>query len=150
MIKIRLLSENSKSPIYEHKGDAGMDIFSNEYKELDVGCRQLVNTGISIEIPYGYYGRISAKSGLCMKGIDIGAGVIDYGYTGEIKVFMFNNGQNKYIVNMHDKIAQLIVEKIIDSPILVIYDKDWNKIDEKKYEKDYERSDKGFGSTGLI
>ena len=69
--------------------------------------------GLAIAIPPDYYGRIAPRSGLALKKfIDVGAGVIDSDYRGEIGVVLFNFGNDDFVVNMGDKIAQLIFERI--------------------------------------
>ena len=61
----------------------------------------------------GCYRRVAPRSGLALKkSIDIGAGVIDSDYRGEVGVILFNFGSEDFIVNMGDRIAQLIFEKI--------------------------------------
>ena len=100
--------------------------------------RGLVPTGISMAIPVGYYGRVAPRSGLSCKGFDVGAGVIDAGYRGEIKVLMINNSTEKKTFYKGDKFAQLILTKILDRPIL----------EEVTELPTSERGAGGFGSTG--
>ena len=97
----------------------------------------LIPTGWKFKLPPGTYGRIAPRSGLSLKGIDVGAGVIDRDYRGEIKVLLINNSAQPFAVNKGDRIAQLICEKIVYPYI-------------KEDILDYTtRGDKGFGSTGL-
>ena len=64
------------------------------------GGSGLVNTGISIEMPAGVYARIAPRSGLAVKNrIAVGGGVIDPDYDGEVKVILFNHGDEDFIVN---------------------------------------------------
>ena len=92
-----------------------------------------------MSIPLGCYGRIAPRSGLALKKfIDIGAGVIDADYRGEIGVILFNFSDTDFAVNMGDKIAQIVFEKI-KTP----------KIKEVKSLEGTERGDDGFGSTGV-
>ena len=73
-------------------------------------------------VPPGTYGRIAPRSGLALKrNIDIGAGVIDEDYTGPVGVLMINNGSQDFKVNLGDRIAQLILERIVDEPIIITY-----------------------------
>ncbi len=75
------LNKEGKEPFQANESDAGYDLFSTEYITIEPFQRRLVSTGISIEIPEGFYGRIAPRSGLaCKKGIDVMAGVIDSGY----------------------------------------------------------------------
>ena len=63
--------------------------------------------------PLGCYGRIAPRSGLALKKfIDVGAGVIDADYRGELGVILFNFGNEDFVINQGDKVAQLIFEKI--------------------------------------
>ena len=73
----------------------------------------LVKTGLSISMPTGCYGRIAPRSGLALKKfIGVGAGVVNEDYRGELGVVLFNFGEDDLKINMGDKIAQLIFEKI--------------------------------------
>ena len=73
----------------------------------------LVKTGLAISLPPDYYDRIAPRSGLALKKfIDVGARVIDSNYRGEIGVVLFNFRNENFVVNMGDRIAQLIFEKI--------------------------------------
>ena len=68
--------------------------------------------GLAISLLPACYGRIAPRSGLAIKKfIDVGAGVIDADYRGELGVILFNFGEEDFIVNMGDRIAQLIFEK---------------------------------------
>ena len=89
-------------------------------------------------IPEGVYGRIAPRSGLAAKHmIDIGAGVIDPDYTGEVKVVIFNHSNNDFVIKKGDKIAQLILERVsILEPIIRL-----------QKPRATERGGQGFGST---
>eukprot|EP00958_Prasinococcus_capsulatus_P023990 scaffold3691_cov394-Prasinococcus_capsulatus_cf.AAC.10 len=102
------------------------------------GGRALVKTGLSIAIPQGTYARIAPRSGLAYKsGIDVGAGVVDYDYRGEVGVILFNFGNEDFQVRKGDRIAQLILEKIATPEVVEVSDLD-----------DTVRGEGGFGSTG--
>ncbi|XP_028089912.1 deoxyuridine 5'-triphosphate nucleotidohydrolase-like [Camellia sinensis] len=93
-----------------------------------------------MEIPYGLYGRLAPRSGLALiHGIDVGAGVVDPDYRGEVKVLLFNHNQEEFIVRAGDRIAQIIFEKV-SLPRMV--EKDARNL------CDIRRSTEGFGSTG--
>ena len=90
-------------------------------------------------IPHGNYGRIAPRSGLAAKNfIDIGAGVIDSDYRGEVKVLLFNFNTTPFTVNVGDRIAQLIIEKYTRTTIEEVEDLDATV-----------RGEGGFGSTGV-
>jgi dUTP pyrophosphatase len=88
---------------------AGIVIMVNQDMIIPPAERSPVNTGIALAVPQGTYVRIAPRSGLAVKhGIDIGAGVIDEDYQGEIKVVLINNSSIPFQVRPGDRIAQLI------------------------------------------
>ena len=98
-----------------------------------------VKTGLAMVLPPDCYGRITPRSGLALKKfIDVGAGVVDGDYRGELGVILFNSGSEDFIVNMGDKVAQLVFEKIKTSTI-----KETKELDGTG------RGDRGYGSTGI-
>ena len=131
------LDEGAIMPERAHKDDAGLDLFSPEDVEIWPGERATIDTGVHIEIPKGYVGLLTSKSGL-MKNYGLtNRGTIDSGYTGPIGAVMFNHGPNIYHVKRGDKITQLvIIPCITPEPVLV----------EALGFSD--RGDAGFGSTG--
>jgi len=89
-------------------------------------------------VPPGTYGRIAPRSSLALKHhIYISAGVIDRDYTGPVGILMVNHGSQDFKVNLGDRIAQLILERIADEPIIITQEL-----------TDTIRGDGGFGSTG--
>jgi dUTP pyrophosphatase len=118
--------------------DAGLDLVSTMQGKIAPGDRQLIPTGIAVEILPGYVGLVKARSGLAVKhGIIVGAGVIDSGYRGEVKVLLFNMGKEWFQYNPGDRIAQLLTVPIN----LGLYT-------EVEYLSDTERGTNGFGSSG--
>lgn len=138
MIQVKLLTENSKLPSRNTPTDAGLDLYSSETLLIRGREWKAVSAGISISVPDGYYARIAPRSGLAYKyGIDVFAGVVDSGYRGEIKAILYNAGEKDYLINIGDKIAQLIIEKCYNwEPELV------------ENLNDSERGENGFGSSG--
>ena len=141
-IGVKLLTADAKVPQRGSVYAAGADLFASESCVIPVGSRKLVGTGIAVDIPSDkcakIYLRIAPRSGLTVKyGIDVGAGVVDSDYRGEIKVCLINNGTKEFVVNMHDRIAQLITEQVIIT--------DFNITEQISQT---ERGDGGFGSTG--
>src|ERR1700722_20223698 len=92
-MRVEILQKNGRLPVLGSKGAAGYDLYCAERTSIKAHTRGLVKTGIAIGIPKGCYGRIAPRSGLSMKGIDVGAGVIDKDYTGELMVLLINNGK---------------------------------------------------------
>ena len=135
--KVVLLTKNAKIPVKADPGCAGYDIFSCEPFTLYAGKRQLVSTGISTEFSNNFYLRIAPRSGMSVKGIDVGAGVIDSSYRGEIKVLLINNSDINHQFEIGAKIAQLILERCSNVVI-----------EKTDILSETERGHGGFGSTG--
>ena len=94
-------------------GAAGYDLAAVEAAVIPAHGKCLVKTGLAMALPPDCYGRIAPRSGLALrKFIDVGAGVIDSDYRGEIGVILLNFGNEDFVVIMGDKIAQLIFERI--------------------------------------
>jgi len=93
-------------------------------------------------IPEGFYGRIAPRSGLAVKkSINVGAGVIDPDYRGEVRVLLFNLGDADFVVEAGDRIAQLILEQCATPPVVEV-----DSLDETLRSDGYNG---GFGSTGV-
>jgi len=135
---IKLLTANAIAPIRCSELAAGYDLSSNENTVVLARQRKLVHTGVAVAIPEGHYGRVAPRSGLTLKkGIDVGAGVCDSDYRGEICVILFNHSDEDFQINEGDRIAQLILERISTPPVRVVDDLN-----------ETERGENGFGSTG--
>lgn len=139
-MKIKLLSKEAKIPMRANPSDAGADLCSVEDFVLNPLERKAIATGISVEIPEGYYGRIAPRSGLAYKnGLDVLAGVVDSSYRGEIKVILFNTDkENSFEIKMGDRIAQLIIEDHFNFEFEISEDLSYTH-----------RGEGGFGSTGV-
>ena len=93
---------------------AGLDLYSIEAVSLQPRERRLTKTGLAVDIPQGYYGRLAPRSGLAtQKGIHVLAGVIDADYRGEIGCLLYNAGEEIVDLPAGTRICQLIIEKII-------------------------------------
>merc|ERR1719348_2253279 len=142
MVKLHFhkLSKNATTPTQGSKYAAGLDLASAETKVIKAGGRALVKTDLQVALPDGCYGRIAPRSGLAYKkGIDVGAGVIDQDYRGNVGIILFNFGHEDFKVEKGDRIAQFILEKIF-IPTLV---ESSEKLEETV------RGEGGFGSTGV-
>ena len=143
-LNIKKLNDDSKIPTYGSDYAAGLDIYSAVDLDIPSNTRKLVPTGISIawngDDDKNYYLRIAPRSGLSVKNnIDIGAGVVDYDYRGEIFICFINNGPVTYSIKKGDRIAQGILEKINRFDI----------IQEVQELEETNRGEVGFGSTGI-
>ncbi|KAG4102493.1 mitochondrial deoxyuridine 5'-triphosphate nucleotidohydrolase [Neocallimastix lanati (nom. inval.)] len=137
-IYIKKLSENAFIPKRETDGSAGMDLRSAYDEVIPPNSRKLVKTDIAIKIPRDCYGRIAPRSGLAFKHfIDLGGGVVDSDYRGNVGVIMFNFGEKEFVVKKGDRIAQLILERIYIPEVVEV-----DELDETT------RGAGGFGSTG--
>ncbi|KAG6479275.1 hypothetical protein ZIOFF_062738 [Zingiber officinale] len=95
----------------------GFDLAADQSIIIEPRVRALIPTGLSLEIPWGTYGRIAARSSIALKlGIDIGAGVIDSDYRGEIFVLLFNHSDERVFIPQGLAIAQIIFEQQIIHP----------------------------------
>lgn len=133
-------------PTYGSSGAIGLDLTAlvvdqhgTPYRaRLEPGERMSVPTGLAVDIPKGYYGRVAPRSGLALKsGIDVMAGVIDSDYRGEVKVILINHGKFAVSIGSGERIAQLILERA-----------DRLSAVEVKSLEATERGEAGFGSTG--
>src|SRR5437588_3335566 len=135
---IKRLNPNAKLPIRGTNLSAGVDIMANKELIIPPKQRRPVQTGIAISIPGNTYARIAPRSSLPAKyEIDIGAGVIDQDYRGEIKVLMINNPNSHFQVRPGDRIAQLILERVV-----LVTPQEVEILDKTT------RGNKGFRSTG--
>ena len=128
-------------PEYQNKGDAGMDIRSNEDIMIPAFSWTVIATGLYIIIPFGYEGQMRSRSGLAAKdGIQVlnSPGTIDSGYRDELKVILINHGHWAYEVKKGDRIAQLVISPMIQAQLKEVYE----------LNKDDDRGG-GLGSTGV-
>lgn len=135
-MKIKL-DAGAYMPVRAHKDDAGLDLLSPIRIVLHPNSWESIDTGVHVEIPKGYVGMITSKSGLMAKEGITSRGTIDSGYTGSIKAVLFNHCQKTYIVEKGQKITQLVIMPIITPELEVV-----DSLEET------ERGSNGFGSTG--
>ncbi|MBV5191144.1 dUTP diphosphatase [Staphylococcus chromogenes] len=168
-LQIKLLSENATLPTRNHSTDAGFDIYAAETITLEPQEKALVATDIAVNIPKGYVGLLTSRSGVSSKThLVIETGKIDAGFQGNMKINIKNddlprisnlrqakykNLENNYIetneketyrlgtykINKGDKLAQLVIVPIW-TPTL-------QEVDE--FSEVTERGEKGFGSSGI-
>lgn len=139
-LKVFLRSENATLPTRGSVLSAGYDIYASEKAVIPAQGQGLVGTDISVAVPIGTYGRVAPRSGLAVKhGISTGAGVIDADYRGEVKVVLFNHSKKDFSIQKGDRIAQLVLEKIVMADIKQISAEELDIT---------ARGEGGFGSTG--
>jgi dUTP pyrophosphatase len=137
-VKVKKLKENAILPVYAHEGDAALDLCSTENYVVKAGKRQLVSTGVSMELPKGYFASIRGRSGLALKkGIAILGGVIEYTYRGEYGVIILNTGEEDFVIKSGDRVAQVVIQPVASAEI--------EEVEELSVTV---RGEGNFGSTG--
>ena len=132
------LTPNARQPTKASTKAAGFDLYAATSATIPARGSYTVATDLASTVPSGTYGRIAPRSGLAaVYQIDVGAGVIDEDYTGNVKVVMFNHSDRPFFVIKGDRIAQLICEKI-EHP----------ELHEVLQLRDTARGIGGFGSSG--
>ena len=135
-MKIKL-DANAIMPTRAHSTDAGLDLYSPYNQEIPPKRSVVFDTGVHIELPKGTAGLLVSKSGLSTKYNLLSSGLIDEGYTGSIRVQLYNHSDQWYNVKKGDKISQLVIIPVL-TPELELVD----ELEET------ERGEKGFGSSG--
>ncbi|PTH57669.1 dUTP diphosphatase [Staphylococcus agnetis] len=166
-LQIKLLSDNATLPTRNHSTDAGFDIYAAETTTLEPQEKALISTDVAVNIPKGYVGLLTSRSGVSSKThLVLETGKIDAGFTGNMKINIKNdhedNGaetifrrdlkdeiiiederhlykQGTYVINKGDKLAQLVIVPIW-TPTLQVVD---------EFSEVTERGGKGFGSSGF-
>ena len=139
ILLVKRLSENAIIPTRGSPFSAGYDMSSSERTVIKAGGKGIVRTDLSIACPDGTYARIAPRSGLAAKKfIDVGAGVVDADYRGPVGVVLFNFGDEDFVVEKGDRVAQMVLEKI-------------SMVDTKEVKElsSTERGADGFGSTDI-
>lgn len=139
ILKVKKLHPDAILPTKGYLTDTGYDLYALEDIHLDPDQTLKVKTGIAIEFPENYWGKIQGRSSLAREGIDILGGIIDTSYRGEIIVCLHNS--NIYCDRNYKKgsrIAQLVIHQLHNFPIEEV----------TEFSTQTERGDSGFGSTG--
>lgn len=143
MIQVKVINRSQHPlPEYKTEGSAGMDLCANLPAPITLrpSERQLVPTGLFIEIPFGYEGQVRPRSGLALKkGLTCinSPGTIDSDYRGELKVILVNLSTEPQTIENGERIAQLVLAKHEHIA--------WVSTAELS---DSDRGTGGFGSTG--
>jgi len=138
-MRVKRTRPTASMPARGSSAAAGFDLAAAEAYVVKAGGKAIVMTGLSIAIPSGTYARVAPRSGLAAKKmIQVGAGVVDYDYRGEVGVVLFNHGAEDFEIAVGDRVAQLVLEKVAMGPAIEV-----ETLDET------ERGAGGFGSTGV-
>ncbi|XP_054163155.1 deoxyuridine 5'-triphosphate nucleotidohydrolase-like [Oppia nitens] len=138
-LRFARLSDNAFVPTRGSERAAGYDLYAAYDAVVPKRGKQMVKTDIQVAIPSGCYGRVAPRSGLAWKNsIDVGAGVVDEDYRGNVCVILFNFGDEDFVITKGDRIAQLICERIAATELI-----------EETTLDTTARQEGGFGSTGV-
>lgn len=144
-MKVFKLNSTAKIPTRNLPTDAGVDIYASNYAFIPCGGTAMVSTSIAIQVPVGYVGKIEDRSSMAKKGLRIGAGVVDSGYSGEVAIVLHNlsnrdehvSGVRGYLIQPGDRVAQLLLVKV-ETPQVEEVAELWTS----------DRGSNGFGSSG--
>lgn len=139
-VGIKKIYESAVLPTYEHPGDAGADLYSNEDVIIHPDNYNTVGTGIALALPDGWVGLVHPRSGIASRmGVTVlnAPGTVDSGYRGEVKVILINHGSIPFIIRKGDRIAQLVFQKVETANFVEV-----QNLDETV------RGGNGFGSSG--
>lgn len=144
-IRVKLLHPNAKLPTKSHTLDAGFDLYALEksiiYPINDTGGHEVskVRTGIALEIPIGYFGKIEDRSSFVSKhGVTTVAGIIDCTYRGEVLICFVNLSGRIVEIEAGERMAQLLILPVPS----------FNMVETDSPLSPSPRGDGGFGSTG--
>ena len=139
-VPVKLLSDKAKFPTKTHITDAGFDLYTNKTTRIGSGAVGSVPTGIAMNIPPGYFGKIEERSGVSeQRGLIVKAGVIDAGYTGEIKCLIYNHGDMPEVLDEGTKLTQIVIHVL---PLVEMVQVDTLEATD--------RADKGFGHSDKL
>jgi dUTP pyrophosphatase len=131
-------------PSYQSEGAAGLDVLAaiapNTRLVLEPRARDIVPTGLVIELPHGFEAQVRPRSGLALKhGVTVlnAPGTIDADYRGELKVLLVNLGSEPFVIERGMRIAQLVIAPVTRA-----------SLQENTKLADSSRGAGGFGSTG--
>ncbi len=138
-----LLEQGIPLPAYASEGASGMDIRAclESPVTLDPGQIKFIPTGLALSIPHGYEVQIRPRSGLALKhgiGMVNGPGTIDSDYRGEIGIILINWGEAPFTIRMGDRIAQMVLSKVLRADLKQVTELDATK-----------RGEGGFGHSGV-
>jgi dUTP pyrophosphatase len=138
------LHPDAIEPKYNYDSDSGFDLHSTEEIVVSGFGRELVPTGISLDIKDGFEVQVRSKSGLALKqGLMClnSPGTVDNGYTGEVKVIIFNTNKEPFTITKGMKVAQAVLCPVVNGK--------WVNLVQKESINEKERGENGFGSTGI-
>ena len=132
-----MLDDGAKLPVRAHDTDAGADLYCMSDVVVPAHDSVEIDTGVHVQLPAGTVGMVKSKSGLNIRACITCEGVIDEGYTGSIKLRVYNHGDYDYTFAAGDKVTQLVVMPVVYPSYVEVVTIAGGK-----------RGDGGLGSTG--
>lgn len=136
-LKVKKLSEDATTPTRAHSTDAGLDIYATTSTQIFPGETKALGTGVALSVPTGFVGLLCDRSSMGLRGFKVLGGVVDAGYTGEVKVILHNLGPFTQHIGANDKIAQLLLIPVNTAAVEVVESLNTSA-----------RNTSGFGSSG--
>lgn len=136
-VKVKRLFPDAQLPTRAYPNEAGADLYSRENIIVSPGEGAKVSTGVAFDIPIGHYAQMHTRSSMAKKGWAVVGGVCDCSYKGEYFVVLRNISDSTLIINVGDRIAQVVIYPIVTPEIVETDDIGTS-----------ERQEGGFGSTG--
>jgi dUTP pyrophosphatase len=143
-MKVKIINTSKHGlPEYKTVSSAGMDVYANLSSPVLIKPlqRELIPTGLFIELPDGFEAQIRPRSGLCIKhGVTVlnSPGTIDADYRGEIGIIVINLSDKEYTIHDGERLCQMVIAK---------HERiEWNRVNKLK---DTDRGNGGFGHTGI-
>ena len=137
-LRVKVTHPDALVPSFAYPGDAGMDLAVVEHVVLGPGEAADLATGLRIELPVGYWARITGRSStLRRRGLLINEGIIDNGYRGDLYVYAKNLNGHDAIIMPGDRLAQLILHPLTTPEVITVDDL-----------APSHRGEAGFGSSG--
>ena len=144
VLGVELIHPDAKFPTYAYKSDSGFDLHSVVDYDILPSSRALIPTGIKLSIPDDCEVQVRPKSGLAInQGLMVlnSPGTVDNGYTGEVKVIVFNTNNHEVTITKGMKVGQAVLCPVVNGA--------WVDLDEKDTVSNKDRNNNGFGSTGI-
>jgi len=136
------LNSDAVTPVYNYPTDSGFDLHSTEEIFIPPFGRALIPTGLAFDIKDGYEIQVRPKSGLSLKqGLLCILGTVDNGYTGEVKVILYNMNNFEFKVEKGMKVAQGVLSPVVNGK--------WVSLEPVTNLNEKDRKNNGFGSTGI-
>ena len=137
-MSVTLYTTIENTPRYGSDGAAGFDLCSTMSATIEPQTCQWIGTNLKVDIPSGYFGLVHNRSSISAKMVNVGAGIVDSDYRGEVKVCLQNHGRENFVVSVGDRIAQMIIIPFMRATFVQVGELSQTV-----------RGTSGFGSTGL-